>query len=78
MVTSAAMSYFFGWRLEKRLQIIIREKHYLELLAGNAETAAADHPKIPYVISAPTMRVPSYIENTVNAFQAVRAMLILV
>ena len=72
------MSEYFGWHVQKRLQARIQEKHHGELVVGTAEIIATDHRKIPFVISAPTMRVPMILKDTVNAYLATRAACILV
>ena len=72
------ISEFFGWHVQDRLQKIIRDRHHGELLVGTAEIVETDNPRIPYVISAPTMRVPMILKDTVNAYLATRAILILV
>ncbi len=70
---------FFGWQVQERLQTLIKSKHHGELLVGVAEIVATDHPKIPYVIAAPTMRVPMILgRDTVNVYLATRAVLLLV
>ena len=46
----------FGWHVQERLQALIRADHGRELLVGQAEIVETDHPRIPYVISAPTMQ----------------------
>ena len=74
-----AISRFFGWHVQERLQEIIKTKHHGELIVGHAEVVPTDHPKIPYVISSPTMRVPMILEqNSVNIYLATRAVLLLV
>jgi O-acetyl-ADP-ribose deacetylase (regulator of RNase III) len=72
-------SYFFGWHIQERLQNLIMHHHYAELLVGQAEIVPTDHVKIPYVISAPTMRVPMILgSESVNAYLATRAALLLI
>lgn len=73
-----AISEFFGWHVQERLQKLIQVKHHGELLVGMAEIVETDHPKIPYVISAPTMRVPMILKDTVNVYLAIRAVLLLI
>ena len=73
-----AISEFFGWQVQERLQELIRTKHHGELLVGTAEIVATDHVRIPFVISAPTMRVPMILKDTVNVYLAIRAVLLLV
>jgi len=72
------ISQFFGWHVQENLQEIIKEKHHGELLVGCAEIVETDHDLIPYVISAPTMRVPMILKDSVNIYLATRAVLILV
>lgn len=72
------ISQFFGWHVQERLQQLIRGKHHGELLVGAAEIVPTDHPRIPFVISAPTMRVPMILSETVNVYLAARAVILLV
>lgn len=73
------ISQFFGWHVQERVQQIIQTKHRGELLVGQAEVVATDHAKIPYVISAPTMRVPMILgAKTINIYLATRAILLLI
>jgi len=71
-------SQHFGWKVQERLQTFIQERHHGELLVGTAEIVHTDHPQIPYVIAAPTMRVPMILRDTVNPYLAARAALLLV
>ena len=71
------ISKFFGWHVQERLQEIIKKKHHGELLVGLAEIIETDHKKIPYVISAPTMRVPMILKESVNVYLATKAVLLL-
>lgn len=73
-----AYSRYFGWHVQQRLQDLIRDKHHGELLVGNAEIVPTDHDQIPYLIAAPTMRVPMILSNTVNPYLAARAALLLI
>ena len=72
------ISRFFGWHVQERLQELIKHKHHGELIVGNAEIIQTDHDIIPFVISAPTMRVPMILRNSVNVYLATRALLLLV
>lgn len=72
-----AISQYLGWHVQARLQAKIKQKFYGELLVGQAEIVETDHPKIPYLISAPTMRVPMILNGTVNVYLAMRAILLL-
>jgi len=71
-------SRFFGWELEARLQAVIRERHYGELLVGAAEIVETGHTSVPYLIAAPMMRVPMVLKDSVNPYLAMRAALLLV
>ncbi len=66
-----------GWHIEKRLQKIIREKYFGELLVGQAEIIETDHAKFPYLISAPTMRTPMTIHRSPNVYLCMKAILTL-
>ena len=71
-------SQHFGWSVQERLQSLIRTRHHGELLVGAAEIVNTDNARIPYVIAAPTMRVPMVLESTVNPYLAARAVLLLI
>lgn len=73
-----AYSYFFGWDLEAGLRKRIVEKHFGELPVGQAAVLPTGHARIPYLVSAPTMRVPGSIAKTLNVYLAFRAALIAV
>jgi len=73
-----AISRAFGWGVQERLQEKIRARHHGELLVGTAEIVSTEHPEVPYVISAPTMRVPSILGATMNPYLATRAALLLI
>lgn len=70
----------FGIHLEKRVQERIRTKFNGELLVGQATTVATESEKIhkiPWLIVAPTMRVPMRLPaDTVNPYLAARAVFI--
>jgi O-acetyl-ADP-ribose deacetylase (regulator of RNase III) len=71
-----AISEYFGWHIQERLQEAIKTKHNGELLVGQVEIVPTDHQSIPYVISAPTMRVPMDIRGTLNPYLAIRGVLL--
>lgn len=72
------LSVRFGWDLEKRLQKLIRELPEGELLVGQALVMETMDQKVPWLISAPTMRVPTnfQIGTSINAYLAMKAILI--
>jgi len=67
------LSEYFGWDLQETLQQKIRQKHNGELLIGTAEVLETKISRIPYLISAPTMRVPMQINDTINPYLATKA-----
>ena len=69
---------FFGWHVQMRLQESIQRAHSGELLVGQAEIVETDSPQIPYLIAAPTMRVPMILRDSVNPYLAARGALLLV
>lgn len=73
-----AISERLGWDLEKRLQQQIRELPEGELLVGKALVLETGDATIPYLISAPTMRIPTNfnIDTSVNAYLAMKAALL--
>jgi O-acetyl-ADP-ribose deacetylase (regulator of RNase III) len=71
-------SQYFGWQVQERLQNLIRSVHKGELLVGAAEIVETDNLRIPYLIAAPTMRVPMILGNTINPYLAARAALLLI
>ena len=66
---------FLGEDLETEVQRMIRERHEGELLVGMAEVVVTLAPQFPYLVVAPTMRVPQNVARTVNAYLAFRAAL---
>lgn len=68
----------FGWDVQERLQLAIRTHHHGELLVGTAEIVETKNEEIPYLIAAPTMRVPMVLRDSINPYLAARAALLLV
>lgn len=73
-----ALSERFGWDFEKKLQKIIKELPESELLVGQALIIETGDKIIPFLISAPTMRIPTNfnIDTSINAYLAMKAILI--
>jgi O-acetyl-ADP-ribose deacetylase (regulator of RNase III) len=66
----------FGWDVETRLRRLILDRHGGELLIGTAEIVETGNVAHPFLIAAPTMRVPMVLHTpTVNPFLATRAVL---
>lgn len=68
----------FDWQLQERLRAIIDRQHAGELLVGQALIIATGSQRLKYVIVAPTMRVPGDVSNSVNAYLAMRGILLTV
>jgi O-acetyl-ADP-ribose deacetylase (regulator of RNase III) len=69
---------FFGSEIQMRVRQAIHERHHGELVVGTAEIVETGHQRIPYLIAAPTMRVPMILRESVNPYLATRAALLLV
>lgn len=66
----------FGWEVQEALQARIRERHHGELIVGAAELVETGGVP-PYLIAAPTMRVPMILgPETIAPFLAARAVLL--
>ena len=73
-----ALSERLGWALQDKLQQQISELPEGELLVGRALVIETEDKSLPYLISAPTMRVPTNfnIPTSINAYLAMKATLI--
>tara|TARA_R100001244_G_scaffold25113_2_gene25335 strand:+ start:9971 stop:10588 length:618 start_codon:yes stop_codon:yes gene_type:complete len=71
----ALITMKFGRRLQERLQErIADEKTMGELLVGQAMVLSTGDSQVPFVISAPTMRIPTILGNrSVNTYLATKA-----
>lgn len=69
-------SRVLGFHLERDLQALLRDQYFGELPVGQAVILSTGHGAIPYLVSAPTMRVPMGISRTANVYLAFRAALI--
>ena len=68
--------YSMRWpHLQGDLQEHLHEHYHGELPIGQAVVLPTGDATIPWMISAPTMRVPGNIQGTVNAYLAFRAAL---
>ena len=66
---------FFGEEIEEEVQQRIRDRHDGELLVGQAEVIITNASQFPFLVVAPTLRVPQNIARTVNPYLAFRAAL---
>jgi O-acetyl-ADP-ribose deacetylase (regulator of RNase III) len=65
----------FDWRLQETLHSLIQHEYGGELLVGQALVLPTGSSRFRYVVVAPTMRVPSDVSGSVNAYLAMRAIL---
>ena len=70
-----ALSNRFGWDLQKKLQQQIAARPLGELLVGEALVMPTADERTPWLISAPTMRVPMLLRQSVNPYLAMKAIL---
>ena len=68
----------FGPEMVRRLRDVLRAAWDGELPVGCATIVETGDRGIPYLVSAPTMRVPMDVSETVNAYLAFRAALLAV
>lgn len=68
----------FGHSLQDRVQTQIRQDHAGELLVGAATLVETQDETFPFLIAAPTMRVPVTLASTVNPFLAARAIFLFI
>jgi O-acetyl-ADP-ribose deacetylase (regulator of RNase III) len=62
-----------GFEVQSRAQKAIVEEHHGELPVGAALVIPTDHARWPYLIVAPTMRIPEPVPRSLNAYLAFRA-----
>ncbi|TXH68483.1 MAG: Appr-1-p processing protein [Thiothrix sp.] len=70
------ISQQLGWDIEGKVRQKLLDEFYGELPVGHALIVETGVSQFPYLISAPTMRVPMDVSNTANAFLAFKAILV--
>lgn len=71
------ISEIMGWQVQEVLQQHIKDKFSGEVLVGQAVLIETGFSEIPFLISAPTMRVPMILKDTANVYLASRAIFLL-
>ncbi len=66
----AAVVRFFGQDLMERVQQHILDRFFGEQPVGTAFLVPTNHPDVPFLAHAPTMRVPGSIEGTDKVYAA--------
>jgi O-acetyl-ADP-ribose deacetylase (regulator of RNase III) len=74
----AAIRAQLGGDVQSAVQRRILDQHHGELPVGAAEVVATGHARWPFLVVAPTMRVPESVAHTLNAYLAFRALLLAV
>lgn len=74
----AVYTYQLGAQVQERLQDQLARESGGELPVGQALLVPTGHRQIPWCISAPTMRTPRAVADTLNAYLAFRAALLAV
>jgi O-acetyl-ADP-ribose deacetylase (regulator of RNase III) len=72
----AAVVSAFGESLMRRVQHRIMDQFFGEQPVGTAFVISTNHPSIPFLAHAPTMRVPGNIEGTDKVYSATWAALL--
>lgn len=70
-----AILYELGDHIQTLVQSSIEEKFHGELPIGSSLIIKTNNSKWPHLACAPTMRVPSNVSNTLNAYLAFKAIL---
>lgn len=73
-----AIDDYFGGAAQRLVMAAIREQFWGELPVGMALIVPLEHRQFRHLIAAPTMRIPSRVNETINAYLAMRAVLVAV
>ncbi len=67
-----------GVETQYKIQKLIKDNYNGELLVGQALIVETNNNDIPYCISAPTMRVPMFLKDSINVYLASKAIFTLI
>lgn len=73
-----SISDLMEWRIQAVVQDVIQRRHAGELPVGMAEVVETGNDRFKYLVCAPTMRTPRNVANSMNAYLAMRAILLAV
>jgi len=73
-----AIDDHYAGEAQTRVRQVIARDFYGELPVGSAVVTHDPNRRLPFLISAPTMRVPGEIRGSINAYLAMRAALVAV
>lgn len=74
----AAIRDHLGHGIQQRVQEMILRDWYGEMPVGTAAVVETAHETWPFLVAAPTMRIPESVANSLNAYLAFRAALLAV
>jgi O-acetyl-ADP-ribose deacetylase (regulator of RNase III) len=74
----AAIRATLGGQIEQRVQDMIIDRYHGEMPVGAAEVVPTGHSRWPFLVVAPTMRVPEPVPRSLNAYLSFRAALLAV
>lgn len=69
---------YYQGEAQKQVMHSIRNDYFGELPVGTAIILPMNHKRLPFLIAAPTMRIPGSVKGTLNAYLAMRALLVAV
>ncbi|MES2464952.1 MAG: macro domain-containing protein, partial [Armatimonadota bacterium] len=73
-----AIDDFYEGRAQEAVMAAIRDRFLGELPVGMALIIPLTGPRFPFLVAAPTMRVPASVGQTINAYLSLRAVLVAV
>lgn len=73
-----AIDDFYAGRAQEAVMAAIRDQYLGELPVGVALVIPLTGPRFPFLVAAPTMRVPTSVGQTINAYLSLRAALVAV
>ncbi|UZR98219.1 macro domain-containing protein [Chondrinema litorale] len=71
-----AIDDFYGMKAQSKVQNKIREEYLGELPVGMTITLEMQSLQFPNLMVAPTMRIPEKVTNSLNAYLAMRAIMV--
>ena len=67
--------FYFG-RAQEKVQTLIQKEYFGEMPVGVAEILPMANRQFPFLIIAPTMRIPGNVARTINAYLSMRAIVV--
>ncbi len=73
-----AIDDFHRGEAQRRVMAAIAEQYFGELPVGAALVVELEASRFPFVVAAPTMRIPGSVQGSINAYLSMRAALVAV